>query len=108
MDLKHYLTEFPFIAITRGIKPDEAAPCCRVLHTAGFRIIETPLNSPDPYRTIEKMAGLFGSEVLIGAGTVLKTKQAVRKTIGRVDGFTMTFRFGSEDCTTILCKGRGN
>lgn len=75
MELQHYLSDFPFVAITRGIKPDEAVPCCRILHTAGFRIIETPLNSSEPYRSIEQMAGLFGSEVLIGAGTVLKTAQ---------------------------------
>jgi len=75
MDLRQYLKKFPFIAITRGIKPDEAVVCCRILHAAGFRIIETPLNSPDPYRSIEQMAGLFGSEILIGAGTVVKLEQ---------------------------------
>jgi 2-dehydro-3-deoxyphosphogalactonate aldolase len=86
MDLRQYLKQFPFIAITRGIKPAEAVVCCRILHAAGFRIIETPLNSPDPYRSIEQMAGLFGSEILIGAGTVVKLEQVdeVKKAGGRL------------------------
>lgn len=75
MEMKQYLQDFPFIAITRGIKPSEAEPCCRMLYAAGFRIIETPLNSPDPYRSIERMSGMFGPELLIGAGTVVSLEQ---------------------------------
>ena len=46
--LTGYLDELPLIAILRGVKPDEAIPIGQALFDAGFRIIEVPLNSPDP------------------------------------------------------------
>lgn len=84
--LQEYLSDFPFIAITRGILPDEAKSHCEILFTAGFRVIENPLNSPDPYKSIELMATTFGESALIGAGTVITTEQVkrVRDAGGRV------------------------
>ncbi|NNF76758.1 MAG: 2-dehydro-3-deoxy-6-phosphogalactonate aldolase, partial [Rhizobiales bacterium] len=41
----------------------------------GISIIEVPLNSPSPFQSIERMATRFGSEALIGAGTVLEISQ---------------------------------
>jgi 2-dehydro-3-deoxyphosphogalactonate aldolase len=34
-----------------------------------------PLNSPDPMRSIERLARKFGSEMLVGGGTVLRPSQ---------------------------------
>lgn len=79
--LRACLNAFPFIAITRGILPEQAVACGEVLGTAGFRIIENPLNSPDPYRTIELLARRYsgdGETMLIGAGTVLTVDQVRR------------------------------
>ena len=45
---------------------------------AGFRLIEVPLNSPDPFRSIEALAGRFGGEALVGAGTVMSADEAGR------------------------------
>lgn len=86
MELRHHLKAFPFIAITRGITPDEAAPCGAVLSAAGFRIIETPLNSPDPLTSIGRMAKDFGHSILIGAGTVTEVDQVqqVKEAGGKV------------------------
>ena len=75
MDLKKQLQEFPFIAITRGIMPAEAASFGRILRDAGFRIIETPLNSPEPYKSIEVLAEHFGEDMIVGAGTVVRPEQ---------------------------------
>lgn len=69
---RDYLTELPLIAILRGLKPDEAETVGLVLAEAGFRIIEVPLNSPDPFRSIETLAKKLPAEVLVGAGTVLE------------------------------------
>jgi len=44
-----------------------------MLVETGFRVIEVPLNSPAPLQSIERLAGLFGDRVIIGAGTVLKS-----------------------------------
>ena len=69
--LQSYLEEMPLIAILRGITSAEATDVVGVLYQAGFRIVEVPLNSPDPIRSIEQIASTFGDRMLVGAGTVL-------------------------------------
>jgi 2-dehydro-3-deoxyphosphogalactonate aldolase len=64
----------PLIAILRGLEPNRALDVAGVLVDAGFRIIEVPLNSPDPFRSIERIASKFGDSVIVGAGTVLTEK----------------------------------
>lgn len=59
------------IAILRGVKPDEAAAMARALVDAGITMIEVPLNSPEPLKSIARMKEAVGSAALIGAGTVL-------------------------------------
>lgn len=75
MKLKEQLERFPFIAIIRGIQPAEALACAGVLIEAGFRLIEVPLNSPDPYKSIGAMVGQFGDRAVFGAGTVTSALQ---------------------------------
>ena len=64
------------VAIIRGIRNDEVEPVLEALITEGFEVIEIPLNSPNPWVSIEKAVKLFGDKVLIGAGTVLTTADA--------------------------------
>ena len=75
IDLKTALARCPLVAILRGIKPDEVAPIGAALIDAGFTIIEIPLNSPDPFTSIARLAHQFGDLALIGAGTVLTPTQ---------------------------------
>jgi 2-dehydro-3-deoxyphosphogalactonate aldolase len=71
-DLLHrYLDQCPLVAIIRGITADEAEAIGEALYEAGIRIIEVPLNSPDPLKSIERLATRFGEDALVGAGTVL-------------------------------------
>lgn len=77
MELLQSLKTFPFIAITRGITPDEASSITNILYEEGFRIIENPLNSPDPLTSIRKMSEAVGDTALIGAGTVTDPEQVV-------------------------------
>lgn len=66
------------VAILRGIKPDEAEEIVAVLVEAGFEMIEVPLNSPEPFVSIERLARRFGQDCLIGAGTVTNAPDCVR------------------------------
>ena len=68
----------PLIAILRGLKPEEAEGVVSVLIENGITAIEIPLNSPDPFRSIEIAVKKASAEVLIGAGTVL-TPEAVER-----------------------------
>src|SRR5258708_24298030 len=68
----------PLIAILRGLKPEEAEGVVSVLIENGITAIEIPLNSPDPFRSIEIAVKKAPAEVLIGAGTVL-TPEAVER-----------------------------
>ena len=63
----------PLIAILRGITPTDLVPVGEALFDAGFRLIEVPLNSPDPLQSIALLAQAFARRAVIGAGTVLQT-----------------------------------
>ncbi|WP_420960445.1 2-dehydro-3-deoxy-6-phosphogalactonate aldolase [Brucella sp. IR073] len=65
------------VAILRGIKPEEAFAIGHALAEAGFEAIEVPLNSPEPFRSIETMAKAL-PDVLVGAGTVLDPADVAR------------------------------
>lgn len=76
--LRSYLDPLPLVAILRGLDPERALETGEVLVAAGFRIIEVPLNSLDPFRSIAALAKAMPPDVLVGAGTVT--------TPGEVDG----------------------
>ena len=66
------------VAILRGIRPDEAEAIGETLIDCGFELIEVPLNSPDPFVSIERLCKRFGGECHIGAGTVLTAADCAR------------------------------
>ncbi|MBR0753782.1 2-dehydro-3-deoxy-6-phosphogalactonate aldolase [Bradyrhizobium jicamae] len=68
----------PLVAILRGIKPAETEAIVGRLIEAGMTAIEIPLNSPEPFRSIELAAKQAPRDVLIGAGTVLTTADVDR------------------------------
>ncbi|WP_415761829.1 2-dehydro-3-deoxy-6-phosphogalactonate aldolase [Pseudomonas sp. CP4] len=73
--LKQALAQNGLIAILRGLQPQEAAAVGEVLYSAGFRVIEVPLNSPSPYESIRILRDALPDDCLIGAGTVLTPEQ---------------------------------
>lgn len=66
------------VAILRGIDPDGVLPVVAALIEEGFEAVEVPLNSPDPFRSIERAVRQFGNDALIGAGTVLDAAEVDR------------------------------
>lgn len=66
----------PLVAILRGIKPDEVEAIALTLYEEGFRLIEVPLNSPQAFESIAKLARCLPADAVMGAGTVLSTGAA--------------------------------
>lgn len=73
--LSSWLDPLPLVAILRGIRPDEAVSIGHVLADAGFRVLEVPLNSPQPMESIRLLTQSLGNGHLIGAGTVMTPTQ---------------------------------
>ena len=75
MSIREYLDQCPLVAIIRGVTPDEVEAIGAAIFEAGIRVIEVPLNSPDPLASIRRLADSLGDRALIGAGTVLNPDQ---------------------------------
>ena len=74
-DFRRYFAQCPLVAIIRGVTPGEVEAVGEAIFAAGIRIIEVPLNSPDPLDSIRRLAARMGDRALIGAGTVLDVAQ---------------------------------
>jgi 2-dehydro-3-deoxyphosphogalactonate aldolase len=71
MNADTLLAELPIVAILRGVTPQKVIGVAEALYAAGIRAIEVPLNSPEPFKSIEMLAKAFSGRCLTGAGTVL-------------------------------------
>jgi 2-dehydro-3-deoxyphosphogalactonate aldolase len=74
----NWLKRWPLVAILRGIKPGEALDIGTMLVETGFTIIEVPLNSPEPFASIMRLAKRLGDRALVGAGTVTDWEQVTK------------------------------
>jgi 2-dehydro-3-deoxyphosphogalactonate aldolase len=77
MGLQDYLEPLPFCAVLRGITPQEIPAVADALVAEGFRILEVPLNSPQPFESIRLLAQRCKG-ALVGAGTVLRVADVAR------------------------------
>ncbi|WP_231919033.1 MULTISPECIES: 2-dehydro-3-deoxy-6-phosphogalactonate aldolase [unclassified Shewanella] len=86
ISLTDALKELPLVAILRGVTPEEVIAIADVLVAAGYRVIEVPLNSPNPYESIKRLSEKYGESVVIGAGTVVSKEQVdlVKEAGGRI------------------------
>jgi 2-dehydro-3-deoxyphosphogalactonate aldolase len=78
MNLRAALSSCAIVAILRGVKPDEIDGIGDALIEAGVTIIEVPLNSPQPFESIKRLAARHAHHALIGAGTVLQAGDVAR------------------------------
>jgi 2-dehydro-3-deoxyphosphogalactonate aldolase len=72
---QRHFSACPLVAIIRGVTPDEVEEIGEAIFEVGIRIIEVPLNSPEPLKSIERLAMRMGDRALVGAGTVLNARQ---------------------------------
>jgi 2-dehydro-3-deoxyphosphogalactonate aldolase len=78
VDLRAALSQCPIVAILRGVKLDEVDAIGGALIEAGVTVIEVPLNSPQPFDSIKRLAARHGARALVGAGTVLEVADVAR------------------------------
>lgn len=76
--VRNFLELKPLVAILRGLEPECAVQIVGEIVATGFEIVEVPLNSPQPFDSIEAIAREYGDRVLVGAGTVLRVDQVDR------------------------------
>jgi 2-dehydro-3-deoxyphosphogalactonate aldolase len=79
------MDELPLVAILRGITPAEAPTIGAALVAEGFRLIEVPLNSPQPFESIAGLRAALSPNVLVGAGTVRTPDDVLRLRDGGAD-----------------------
>ncbi len=75
MTFDEALEQSGVIAILRGVKPDEVLDVGKALHEAGVRVVEVPLNSPEPYDSIDKLSAAFAGRLYVGGGTILSVEE---------------------------------
>ncbi len=68
------MRKLPLVAILRGLPPADAVAVGTALFDAGFRLIEVPLNSPQPLLSIETLSRQL-PDAMVGAGTVTEAEQ---------------------------------
>lgn len=68
----------PIVAILRGVRPDEVGAIGRALVDAGVRLIEVPLNSPEPFDGIAALVAAVGADAMVGGGTILEVADVDR------------------------------
>jgi 2-dehydro-3-deoxyphosphogalactonate aldolase len=85
-ELKRWMAQCPLVAIIRGVTADQVVAIGTAIYDEGVRIIEVPLNSPDPMTSIARLSAALGDRVLVGAGTVLEPERVdeVREAGGRL------------------------
>jgi 2-dehydro-3-deoxyphosphogalactonate aldolase len=78
MQFEDWASHCGIIAILRGVRLEEVTAIGDALYDAGIRIVEVPLNSPEPFRSIAALAARFDGRMIVGAGTVLDTESVDR------------------------------
>jgi 2-dehydro-3-deoxyphosphogalactonate aldolase len=83
MKLDDALKACGIVAILRGVSPDKVIEISQALYDSGVRVVEVPLNSPEPFKSIELLAKTFAGRMIVGGGTVLSVQDVnVLKTSG--------------------------
>lgn len=76
--LTPWLVRSPFVAILRGVRPEEVVPIAQAVVGAGWCVIEVPLNSPAPFASIARLSEALPADILVGAGTVRRPAEVDR------------------------------
>lgn len=73
--IKH-IEELGLVPVVRAASADEAMQAIEAIKAGGVNVLEITMTVPGAIKVIEKVADKYGSEVLVGAGTVLDPETA--------------------------------
>ncbi len=73
-----WLARCPFVAILRGITPEEVVPVAKAVVEAGWCVVEVPLSAPAAFASIARLTEALPADILVGAGTVRTTAEVER------------------------------
>ncbi len=70
------LEELGLVPVVRASSADEAMQAIEAIKAGGVNVLEITMTVPGAIKVIEKVADKYGSDVLVGAGTVLDPETA--------------------------------
>lgn len=73
-----WLARCPFVAILRGVTPEEVVPVARAVVDAGWCVVEVPLSAPAALASIARLTEALPADILVGAGTVRSVAEVER------------------------------
>lgn len=75
--IKQQILKHKIVSIVRGISKDSLVPVMDALCRGGIRCVEITLNTPGALQMIQQAKEVYGSRMLVGAGTVMDKPSAV-------------------------------
>ena len=75
-DIVNHIETLGLVPVVRASSPDEALQAIEAIKAGGVDVLEITMTVPGAIKVIEKVADKYGSEVLVGAGTVLDPETA--------------------------------
>jgi 2-dehydro-3-deoxyphosphogalactonate aldolase len=76
--IEQRLLQLPLVGILRGLPPAQAAEVGRLLYAQGLRVLEVPLNSPEPFESVRILRDALPADCIVGTGTVLEPADVAR------------------------------
>lgn len=73
-----WLERCPYVAILRGVTPEEVVPVARAVVEVGWCVIEVPLSAPGALASIARLTEALPADILVGAGTVRSSAEVER------------------------------
>src|SRR5215831_2807263 len=75
-DIVRQIKEIGIVPVVRAQSPDEAMQAVEAIREGGVPILEITMTVPGAVRVIEQVASRYGSDAIVGAGTVLDAETA--------------------------------
>src|SRR5439155_1132253 len=76
LKINQRIMEVGLIPVVRASSTDEASAIVEAIKSGGVSVLEITMTVPGAIRLIERIAERYGSDVLLGAGTVLDAETA--------------------------------